>query len=321
MRRCCEITWRRRRTKRSRRSSSRRRSRQAPAKKLEASDASPATYIGSEACVKCHRDQVGTFGQTLHGQIFLKHPRSDDEKLGCEALSWPGLEARQDQGNRRRSARRHHRLRQGRAAAGRRAQRDLPGLSRTRRPHLLEGQRPRDAGLACTSCHQLMEKVSPKNQMIKSTEVEVCFQCHKDRRAQFERPSHHPLREGDMTCSSCHNPHGSATDSLLRGASINETCYKCHADKRGPFLWETRARSRELPELSRTARHGERVPAQGAAAAPLPALPRGRPRPRQSGQSDGRPGAQPVMPELPHGSARLQFAGWQSLPEVTRSTE
>ena len=83
-----------------------------------------------------------------------------------------------------------------------------------------------------------MEKVSPKNQMIKSTEVEVCFQCHKDRRAQFERPSHHPLREGDMTCSSCHNPHGSATDSLLRGASINETCYKCHADKRGPFLWE-----------------------------------------------------------------------------------
>ena len=68
-----------------------------------------------------------------------------------------------------------------------------------------------------------MEKVSPKNQMIKSTEVEVCFQCHKDRRAQFERPSHHPLREGDMTCSSCHNPHGSATDSLLRGASINET--------------------------------------------------------------------------------------------------
>ena len=62
----------------------------APAKKLEASDASPATYIGSEACVKCHRDQVGTFGQTLHGQIFLKHPRSDDEKLGCEACHGPG---------------------------------------------------------------------------------------------------------------------------------------------------------------------------------------------------------------------------------------
>jgi DmsE family decaheme c-type cytochrome len=83
-----------------------------------------------------------------------------------------------------------------------------------------------------------MQKVSPKFQMAKSTEAEVCFQCHKDRRAQFERPSHHPLREGDMTCSSCHNPHGSATDKLLREASVNETCYKCHADKRGPFLWE-----------------------------------------------------------------------------------
>ena len=41
-----------------------------------------------------------------------------------------------------------------------------------------------------------------------------------------------------MSCSSCHNPHGSATDKLLREASVNETCYKCHADKRGPFLWE-----------------------------------------------------------------------------------
>ena len=210
----------------------------APAKKLEASDESPATYIGSEACVKCHRDQVGTFGQTLHGDIFLKHPRSDQEKLGCEACHGPGskhAKTKETDGGAPGDI-----IAFGKDSPRPVEERNAICLSCHERADRTywKGSAHEAQDLACTNCHQLMEKVSVKNQLIKSTEVEVCFQCHKDRRAQFERPSHHPLREGDMTCSSCHNPHGSATDSLLRGASINETCYKCHADKRGPFLWE-----------------------------------------------------------------------------------
>jgi DmsE family decaheme c-type cytochrome len=50
--------------------------------------------------------------------------------------------------------------------------------------------------------------------------------------------SHMPVREGKLTCSSCHNPHGSVTEKLIREASVNENCYKCHAEKRGPMLWE-----------------------------------------------------------------------------------
>jgi DmsE family decaheme c-type cytochrome len=92
--------------------------------------------------------------------------------------------------------------------------------------------------LACTNCHQIMKRVSPKFQLFKGTELETCFQCHKDRRAQLFRSSHMPLREGKMTCSDCHNPHGSDTEPLLTAASVNETCYKCHAEKRGPFLFE-----------------------------------------------------------------------------------
>jgi DmsE family decaheme c-type cytochrome len=41
-----------------------------------------------------------------------------------------------------------------------------------------------------------------------------------------------------MTCTDCHNPHGTVTPALLIENSVNENCYKCHADKRGPFLWE-----------------------------------------------------------------------------------
>jgi DmsE family decaheme c-type cytochrome len=92
--------------------------------------------------------------------------------------------------------------------------------------------------VACTECHTVMRPVSRKAALKTEIEVDTCFQCHKDRRAQILRSSHMPLREGKMTCSNCHNPHGSATEALLRENSINDTCYNCHAEKRGPFLFE-----------------------------------------------------------------------------------
>ena len=93
-------------------------------------------------------------------------------------------------------------------------------------------------GVACTECHTIMRSVSRKANLKTENELDTCFQCHKDRRAQLFRSSHMPLREGKMVCSSCHNPHGSATEALLIANSINDTCYKCHAEKRGPFLFE-----------------------------------------------------------------------------------
>jgi len=92
--------------------------------------------------------------------------------------------------------------------------------------------------VACTECHTIMRPVSRKAALKTEIEMDTCFQCHKDRRAQILRSSHMPLREGKITCSNCHNPHGSATEALLRENSINDTCYKCHAEKRGPFLFE-----------------------------------------------------------------------------------
>ena len=83
-----------------------------------------------------------------------------------------------------------------------------------------------------------MQKVSVKYALAKATELQTCFQCHQQKQAQIQRLSHMPIREGKMTCTDCHNPHGSFTDALLREPSVNENCYKCHAEKRGPFLWE-----------------------------------------------------------------------------------
>ncbi len=86
----------------------------------------------------------------------------------------------------------------------------------------------------CTSCHQVHtahDKVRDK-----TTQPEVCFSCHKEQRTQIGRPSHHPIKEGKVTCSDCHNPHGSVGPSLMVRDSVNDTCYTCHMEKRGPFV-------------------------------------------------------------------------------------
>jgi DmsE family decaheme c-type cytochrome len=93
-------------------------------------------------------------------------------------------------------------------------------------------------GVACTQCHTVMAAVSRKANLKTVSEPETCFQCHKDRRAQLFRSSHMPVREGKVTCTNCHNPHGSATEAMLKENSVNDNCYKCHAEKRGPFLFE-----------------------------------------------------------------------------------
>jgi DmsE family decaheme c-type cytochrome len=99
-----------------------------------------------------------------------------------------------------------------------------------------DGSQHASRDVACNSCH----KVHTQNDkvMSKKTQPEVCYACHKTERAQSHRMSTHPIAAGKMTCSDCHNAHGSTGPKLLTKNTVNETCYTCHAEKRGPFLHE-----------------------------------------------------------------------------------
>ena len=90
--------------------------------------------------------------------------------------------------------------------------------------------------LACSSCHKIHAERDPV--LAKVTQPDVCYVCHRDRRADFNKPSTHPVRFGRITCGECHSPHGSTTTAMLVKSSVNQTCFTCHAEKRGPFLWE-----------------------------------------------------------------------------------
>ncbi|MCW8196606.1 DmsE family decaheme c-type cytochrome [Proteobacteria bacterium 005FR1] len=90
--------------------------------------------------------------------------------------------------------------------------------------------------LACIDCHDIHTTGDPV--LGRETQSDLCLDCHRRQRADFMRPSAHPVREGLQVCSDCHQPHGSAGPSLLNHSNINDTCYECHAEKRGPFLFE-----------------------------------------------------------------------------------
>lgn len=99
------------------------------------------------------------------------------------------------------------------------------------------GSQMQRAGVACVDCHTAHAAKDPV--LVKATQPEICFTCHQDIRADTFMYSHHPIREGLVVCSDCHNPMGSAGDTKeLKEFTVNETCYNCHADKRGPMLWE-----------------------------------------------------------------------------------
>ena len=99
-----------------------------------------------------------------------------------------------------------------------------------------EGSLHDTSDVPCAACHRSHPVRDPV--LIKASQAPVCFTCHAEQRAAALRPSHHPVVEGQMACSDCHNPHGSIGPRMLRQTTVNETCYTCHDEKRGPFLWE-----------------------------------------------------------------------------------
>jgi DmsE family decaheme c-type cytochrome len=221
------------------------------------------SYIGSNACEECHKQGYKRFAATKMARVFFEAPRNELEKQGCEACHGPGREHAD-------AAREHDRARErGIAYQGPpsgqfilRFGKDSPLPVRDQNDRCLQchekGQRifwqgssHESRGLACVRCHQVHQDAPPavaaarftptltsNMAFTKRTSMEVCFECHPMRRAQLQRSSHMPIREGLMTCANCHNPHGSPNPKLLIAATVNETCYKCHPERRGPFLWE-----------------------------------------------------------------------------------
>ena len=87
--------------------------------------------------------------------------------------------------------------------------------------------------VGCADCH----KVHTNPGKI-ARPSETCMGCHTDVQAQFNYPSHHPVREKHMSCTSCHEPHGSSINMLKNEENPSELCFSCHRAQQGPFMFE-----------------------------------------------------------------------------------
>ena len=189
-------------------------------------------YAGSETCAACHQDRYQSYVESPHG--IKANPWTPAAKEGCESCHGPGAE--------------HVSAGGGKGVGG-----IIPlspksptaaevknticlGCHLKGKVALWDGGTHEGRGLSSPDCHNPHGGYAKI--LAKPIEAEVCTQCHKDIKAQLLKSSHHPIREGKMTCTNCHNPHGTITDKLISANSLNEKCYECHTEKRGPFLWE-----------------------------------------------------------------------------------
>jgi DmsE family decaheme c-type cytochrome len=108
---------------------------------------------------------------------------------------------------------------------------------------LWRGSAHEAAEVSCVGCHAV--HAGRPRLLAAADEGATCFSCHFDVRGDVMKRSAHPLRDasrlgrtGQMTCSSCHNPHGARSRALIDARSVNDKCYQCHAEKRAPVLWE-----------------------------------------------------------------------------------
>ena len=189
-----------------------------------------ANYVGEDTCLTCHEAQgKGAFADTAHHRA--SDPRTPAAKQGCETCHGPGSKHIQDPAA--------NPMRNFKTLKPEEASAVCLTCHNTSEHALWEGSTHESRGLTCTTCHSVHSPESDVHQLKAKTEEALCATCHRTEVNKLQKSQHMPVGGSQMTCTTCHNVHGSTNVKLLRtGDSVSDACTSCHADKRGPYLWE-----------------------------------------------------------------------------------
>jgi DmsE family decaheme c-type cytochrome len=188
---------------------------QAPASQPAAAGTQPG-YAGSDTCVTCHSDKEESLKGTKHAQV--KNPRTPAAMQGCESCHGPGQAHVDDDAK-------GHIKKFGQIPAAEISQTCL--TCHNRGDHAAWEGSPHDRrNLSCATCHSVHSPKSAERQLVKPTQTQLCATCHRLQVTKTERAvAHMPVREGKMSCSSCHNPHGSISNvKNLKTAALSPSC-------------------------------------------------------------------------------------------------
>ncbi|WP_396937047.1 DmsE family decaheme c-type cytochrome [Mycolicibacterium sp.] len=197
-------------------------------------NAPDATPVGQTVCAACHRLEAANFAHTIHALGMNAAFAADATTPTCEACHGNGsrhVVAPSEKGAIIAFTK------DGGTPVSVQTGACLTCHSGAQRDHWLGSVHER-SDLSCSDCHNPMARFSAEGLMAQRSISDTCATCHRDIRQQFNRRSHMPLPEGQISCADCHNPHGTINQALMKTDTVNETCYQCHAEKRGPFLFE-----------------------------------------------------------------------------------
>ena len=185
-------------------------------------------YVGDDAkCIDCH-DTVGIKG-TAHGRQFKD--RAPAANHGCESCHGPAKKHVDTEGE-------PDTIVSLKSLSPDQASATCTTCHDRAKHALWDGSQHDQRTIGCLNCHSV-HAAKGEPQLKAKDESTLCASCHRPIVHKQLRFNHMPVREGKMTCSSCHNVHGTSNVKLLKaGTTIDESCTTCHAEKRGPFLWD-----------------------------------------------------------------------------------
>ncbi len=191
-----------------------------------------AEYLGSEACLECHEDLAADAKTNVH--LRLASYEAPGYHVGCEGCHGPGSAHVEGDGDTEKILRFGEEGLEGEEASAVCLTCHQGGETM----HWL-GSEHAENDVACTDCHKVHHNAN--SQLLAKDEFELCSQCHRDVQAKMFFISRHPVKDGHMSCSDCHNPHGTGNPiaGMLRTEErLNDLCLKCHTRYQGPFVFE-----------------------------------------------------------------------------------
>jgi DmsE family decaheme c-type cytochrome len=187
---------------------------------------SPDQFVGADVCAACHEAEAKGFPTNPHSKMVLMHGNNG---VTCENCHGPGKAYVESGGTTK--------LFDFTTAPAKAVDAQCLTCHAAAHPNFLRSPHAR-AGASCASCHSV-HAPQDEAQLLKASQPTLCYQCHTDVKPQFDMPFHHPVNEGAVKCSDCHDTHGTFGNHQLRStADQNTICTKCHTEVAGPFVYE-----------------------------------------------------------------------------------